>query len=110
LHLVDLKLKGLQRVVIAVWLQVHPSRHGTYDGISMHPYEVVFLKASWHVGEPFADKYASWQLKLLQGMPGTDGKFDNGMYRYAITCDPSASCTLACDGFDNHLVMTSACT
>ena len=24
---------------------VHPSRHGTYDGISMHPFETVFTKA-----------------------------------------------------------------
>jgi hypothetical protein len=26
---------------------VHPSRSGLYDGISMHPYETVFVKASW---------------------------------------------------------------
>jgi hypothetical protein len=26
---------------------VHPSRAGLYDGISMHPYETVFVKASW---------------------------------------------------------------
>lgn len=39
---------------------VHPSRHGTYDGISMHPFETVFIKASWHVGEPFIDKYMEW--------------------------------------------------
>jgi hypothetical protein len=67
------------------WLQVHPSRHGTYDGISMHPYEVVFLKASWHVGVPFADMYAVWQTKVLRGQPGTDGAFDDAMYHYAIT-------------------------
>ena len=24
---------------------VHPSRHGTYDGISMHPFETMFVKA-----------------------------------------------------------------
>lgn len=34
-----------------------PSRHGTYDGISMHPFETVFLKASWHVGEPHLSHY-----------------------------------------------------
>lgn len=39
---------------------VHPSRHGTYDGVSMHPFETVFVKASWHVGGPFVDKYADW--------------------------------------------------
>ena len=26
-------------------VQAHPSRHGTYDGISMHPYETVLLRA-----------------------------------------------------------------
>lgn len=26
---------------------VHPSRAGLYDGISMHPYETVFVKSSW---------------------------------------------------------------
>ena len=39
---------------------VHPSRHGTYDGISMHPFETVFLKASWHVGQPHLDHYTRW--------------------------------------------------
>ena len=28
----------------------------------MHPFETVFLKASWHVGEPFVDKYSAWML------------------------------------------------
>lgn len=67
-------------------LQVHPSRHGTYDGISMNPYEVVFLKASWHVGEPFADKYAAWQTRILKGQRSTSGAFDEPMYRFAIQC------------------------
>ena len=39
---------------------VHPSRHGTYDGITMHPFETVFVKASWHVGEPFTSHYTRW--------------------------------------------------
>lgn len=69
--------------------QVHPSRHGTYDGISMNPYEVVFLKASWHVGEPFADKYALWRTRILRGQSSTAGAFDEPMYRYAIQCATS---------------------
>lgn len=40
--------------------QVHPSRHGTYDHISMHPFETVFVKASWHVGQPHVDHYSNW--------------------------------------------------
>ena len=68
-------------------MQAHPSRHGTYDGISMHPFEVVFLKASWHVGVPFNDKYAAWHTKKLLGQSTTEGAFYEPMYRYAITCE-----------------------
>lgn len=50
---------------------VHPSRHGTYDGISMHPYETVFVKASWHVGHPFIDKYADWAMAQVCCQDGT---------------------------------------
>ena len=49
---------------------VHPSRHGTYDGISMHPYETVFVKASWHVGHPFIDKYAEWAIAQVGACDG----------------------------------------
>ena len=45
---------------------VHPSRHGTYDQISMHPFETVFVKASWHVGEPFVGKYTQWMLAQVR--------------------------------------------
>lgn len=65
---------------------VHPSRHGTYDGISMSPYETVFLKSSWHVGIPFADKYAVWLSRQLLGQATTHGSFNNEMYRYAVQC------------------------
>ncbi len=49
---------------------VHPSRHGTYDEISMHPYETIFIKSSWHVGEPFVDKYTNWVLAQVRGWVG----------------------------------------
>jgi hypothetical protein len=77
-------------VLLRDWdcMQVHPSRHGTYDGISMHPFEVVFVKSSWHVGEPFADKYAAWQSTSLLGRNTAAGTFDEPMYRYAVTCAP----------------------
>ena len=42
----------------------HPSRHGTYDGITMHPFETVFVKASWHVGEPHLSHYTRYALCL----------------------------------------------
>lgn len=67
---------------------VHPSRHGTYDGISMSPYETVFLKASWSVGVPFADKYAGWLSRQLTGQPTAVGTYDREMYRYTIRHAP----------------------
>ena len=45
---------------------VHPSRHGTYDHISMHPFETVFVKASWDVGQPHLDHYSDWLWKHAQ--------------------------------------------
>ena len=64
---------------------VHPSRHGTYDSISMHPFETVFLKASWHVGEPHLSRYTSWFLGMAAGSDNTGGTFNEPLYRYAIT-------------------------
>lgn len=66
---------------------VHPSRHGTYDSISMHPFETVFLKASWHVGEPHTSKYTEWFSGLAAGSDNTGGTFDEPLYRYAITME-----------------------
>lgn len=63
----------------------HPSRHGTYDGVSMNPLEVVFIKASWHVGEPFTSKYSDWLLAHAEGRPTTTGTFSEKLYHYAIT-------------------------
>lgn len=63
---------------------VHPSRHGTYDSITMHPYETIFVKSSWHVGEPFTSHYSNWFLRHGQGAYNTDGQFDETMYLYAI--------------------------
>lgn len=70
---------------------VHPSRHGTYDGISMHPFETMFLKASWHVGEPYVDKYTEWMMAQARGEDTTQGEFDEPMYRYAITMQAQES-------------------
>ncbi|GMH41535.1 hypothetical protein BSKO_09445 [Bryopsis sp. KO-2023] len=63
---------------------VHPSRHGTYDGISMHPYETLFVKTSWHVGDPFVKKYTSWRINQAAGKSNTEGAMDEQMYLYAI--------------------------
>ena len=63
----------------------HPSRHGTYDGISMHPFETVFVKASWRVGEPHLSRYTKWFLEHAAGNANTDGLFDEKRYRYAVS-------------------------
>lgn len=72
--------------------QVHPSRLGTYDGISQHPHEIMFVKASWHVGEPFTSRYSAWALDHAAGKIGTQGSFDRRLYQYAIssTLQPAA--------------------
>ena len=64
---------------------VHPSRHGTYDEIIMHPYETLFVKSSWFVGEPFTSRYSKWFLEHAQGRANTAGQFDEAMYLYAIS-------------------------
>ncbi len=35
--------------------------------ITMHPFETVFLKASWHVGEPFTSHYTKWFMQHALG-------------------------------------------
>ena len=64
---------------------VHPSRHGTYDGISMHPYETMFVKESWRVGEPFLSRYTRWRYEHGSGRPGTGGSFNKCLYTHALS-------------------------
>lgn len=64
---------------------VHPSRAGTYDGISFHPYETIFVKSSWHVADPYTERYSQWHLHHLLGKAGTDGSFNELLYTYAIS-------------------------
>lgn len=65
----------------------HPSRHGTYDGISMHPFETVFIKASWHVGEPHLGHYTRWFTDQAHNVDTTTGTFKESLYRYAISAE-----------------------
>uniref|UniRef100_A0A383VTR6 Uncharacterized protein n=1 Tax=Tetradesmus obliquus TaxID=3088 RepID=A0A383VTR6_TETOB len=64
---------------------VHPSRAGLYDGISMHPYETVFVKSSWHVAEPYTKRYSQWQLQHLLGKSGTEGQYNRRLYLYGVS-------------------------
>jgi len=51
----------------------HPSRHGTYGpGLALHPFETMFVKASWGVGAPFLEAYTAWATGHARGDdPGT---------------------------------------
>jgi hypothetical protein len=64
---------------------VHPSRSGTYDDITMHPFETVFVKSSWHVGEPFTSHYTKWFMGHALGQDDTAGTFNEHLYRYGVS-------------------------
>jgi len=55
---------------------LHPSRAGTYDGISLHPFEVVFHKWYWShhpdqlVAYDYFAKYRQWKLEQLRRTTG----------------------------------------
>lgn len=77
---------------------VHPSRHGTYDGITFHPHETIFVPSGWHVADPYTRRYSIWALNHLRGDPGTGGRYNKELYKYAIrwvTCRDRC-CTAAC--------------
>eukprot|EP00201_Polytomella_parva_P008370 CAMPEP_0175065080 /NCGR_PEP_ID=MMETSP0052_2-20121109/15708_1 /TAXON_ID=51329 ORGANISM="Polytomella parva, Strain SAG 63-3" /NCGR_SAMPLE_ID=MMETSP0052_2 /ASSEMBLY_ACC=CAM_ASM_000194 /LENGTH=313 /DNA_ID=CAMNT_0016331539 /DNA_START=247 /DNA_END=1185 /DNA_ORIENTATION=+ len=74
---------------------IHPSRHGTYGGLSFHPYETVFVKSSWHVGDVYTSRYSKWFLQHLEGDPGTEGYFDEAMYIYSQSNEAKAPNPLA---------------
>jgi hypothetical protein len=63
---------------------VHPSRHGTYEGISLNPFETVFVKSTWHVAEPYTRLYAGWMRRHRLGKPGTEGMTNQLLYKFAI--------------------------
>ncbi|GIM10518.1 hypothetical protein Vretimale_14187 [Volvox reticuliferus] len=70
---------------------VHPSRHGTYDGIAFHPYETIFVKSSWHVADPYTRRYSLWMTQHREGDAGTDGEWNEKLYRYAISPEAQMS-------------------
>ena len=51
----------------------------------MHPYETMFVKASWHVGEPYLSRYTRWTRELDAGGFGTAGFFREDLYNFAIS-------------------------
>ena len=51
----------------------HASRSGTYGpGLALHPFETLFVKASWGVGAPYLEPYTAWATGHARGDdPGT---------------------------------------
>lgn len=64
---------------------MHPTRRGSYGGISMHPFETVFVKLSWCVRSAEIERYSAWNLELASGGSGTKGNFDDTGYEYGIS-------------------------
>ena len=51
----------------------------------MHPFEALFVKSTWHMGEPFTSKYASWSKAHALGHTVADGdQFDDRMLHASI--------------------------
>lgn len=42
------------------------------------------MKSSWHVADPYTSRYSTWHLNHLVGRAGTDGRWDQRLYRYGI--------------------------
>lgn len=75
----------------AINSHIHTTPNSMTPHTPLHPpcctphHQVVFIKASWHVGEPFTSKYSDWLLAQAEGRPTTQGSFDEPLYRYAVT-------------------------
>ncbi len=46
----------------------------------------VFVKSTWHVGDPYTRRYGTWATQHAEGDAGTDGELNENMYQYAIRC------------------------
>ena len=61
--------------------------HRTYNGISFHPYETLFVKSSWHVSDAYTKLYVKWFSEHQDGGPGTAGRLNLTMRQYAISAE-----------------------
>jgi hypothetical protein len=57
--------------------------HSAYQN-SPHPLPTkqVFVKSSWHVADPYTQRYSRWALQHLLGDAGTGGSFNEPLYRW----------------------------
>lgn len=81
---------------------VHPSRHGTYGGVSLNPLETMFVKSTWHVGEPYTSAFTRWMLQdeaVEQDSPlaaMNDSCFDVRPRAIKLLCSDNATAPPGC--------------
>lgn len=63
----------------------------------MHPYETMFVKASWQVGEPYLSRYTRWAREIDAGGHGTAGSFQEQLYNFAISMEGQSPKNIASD-------------
>lgn len=78
---------------------VHPSRHGTYGGVSINPLETMFVKSTWRVGEPYTTAYTRWlqgEAVVLRNDTESQGCFDVRPRAIALLCSDNATALPGC--------------
>ncbi len=70
----------------------HSSRRGALEGgISVNPYEVIFVKTSWCVRAAEVGVLSNWSLRLSAGLSGTEGIFDRRGWMFYVSPDGTSS-------------------
>lgn len=89
------------------------SRSGTYDGISIHPFEVVFHKWYWShyatkpVSFDFVDKYKKWKLDELARSKSVYATY--GLPDYNINVTQQVMKLFSQDNQDNQIIIPENC-
>ncbi|KAG2428138.1 hypothetical protein HXX76_011818 [Chlamydomonas incerta] len=47
----------------------------------------IFVKSSWHVADPYTRRYSTWVTQHREGDAGTDGEWNEKLYKYAISAE-----------------------
>ena len=64
----------------------HSSRRGALEGgISVSPYEAIFVKTSWCVRAAETGILSKWLLRLSEGRSGTEGWFDYNGWAHGVS-------------------------
>lgn len=57
---------------------------GEHTGLSLNPYETVFVQPSRGHGGVLTQRYSAWRLAEAGGASNTEGEEDELMYKYSI--------------------------